>query len=70
MEKKFIYAKYESAKEKPYDVIYVDLGYRKVNLTFDRNVIAEILGISAFDLFSLPLGTVIILGDFNYDCAH
>lgn len=70
MEKKVIYAKNLSTKEKPYDVIYVDVGYRKINLTFDRNVIAEILGLSVLDLLSLPVGTVIVLGVLNHDFTN
>ena len=49
------YEKRESAK-KPgsfFDVIYVDLGYRNHFLTFDRSIIAELLGISVADLYNV-----------------
>lgn len=39
-----------------FDVVYADLEYRQVYLTFDRSVIAELLGCAVGDLYSLPVG--------------
>ena len=57
------YEKRMSAKGKPYDVIMVDLGYRKIALTFDRNTISEILGMSFADLYNLPVDTIRHIGE-------
>ena len=59
------YEKRMSAKGKPYDVIMVDLGYRKIALTFDRNTISEILGISFADLYNLPVDTIKPIGEIE-----
>lgn len=49
-----------------YNSLSVDLGYRKVPLTFFREVIAEVLGVSFSELNAYPLDTVIRVGDVYY----
>ena len=61
-----LYEKKLSKKGYEYDSLYVDLGYRKVALTFSRDVIAEILGVSFSELNSYPLDTVKKVGDVYY----
>lgn len=51
----FYVVKKMSKNENEYIVLYADLGYRKINLTFDRNTIAEILGVAVVKLNDLPL---------------
>lgn len=41
---------------KLYRSLVVDLGYRQATLTFDDNLIAEIMGVSVGALYSLPIG--------------
>lgn len=60
------YEKKLSKKGYAYDCLSVDLGYRKVALTFSRDVIAEILGVSFSELNSYPLDTVKKVGDVYY----
>lgn len=61
-----IYEKKLSKKGYAYDCISVDLGYRKVPLTFSRDVIAEVLGVSFSELNAYPLDTVKRVGDVRY----
>ena len=59
---KIYYAKKLSAKGTYYDVIYVDLGYTTKALTFDKNVIAELLQISVAELYQVKPDTVKEIG--------
>ena len=59
------YEKRMSAKGRPYDVIFADLGYRRVALTFDRSSISELLGVSLSNLFNIPVDTVRSLGSLK-----
>ena len=61
-----VYEKKLSKKGYAYDCISVDLGYRKVPLTFSRDVIAEVIGVSFSELNSYPLDTVKRVGDVYY----
>lgn len=61
------YEKRESAK-KPgsfFDVVFVDLGYRHHFLTFDRSVIAELLGISVADLYNVEPRYKVSIGSLD-----
>lgn len=60
------YQKKLSKKGYVYDSLSVDLGYRKVFLTFSRDVIAEVLGVSFSDLNAYPVDTVKRVGDVYY----
>lgn len=40
-----------------YAALVADLGYRKAYLSFDTNLIAEILNCSVRDVFDLDIGT-------------
>lgn len=62
----FLYEKKLSKKGYVYDSLSVDLGYRKVALTFLRDVIAEVLGVSFSELNAYPLDTVKKVGDVYY----
>lgn len=63
---KVFYEKRLSEKtQRPFDCIYVDVGYRKIMLTFDRGVCSEILQMSMSELYSIPVGTVYELGEVN-----
>lgn len=48
-----------------FDVIYADLGYRQIFLTFDRSVIAELLGKSVSELYSVEGGYKLEIGDID-----
>lgn len=61
-----VYEKKLSKKGYAYDCLSVDLGYRKVSLTFSRDVIAEVLGVSFSELNAYPLDTVKLVGDVYY----
>ena len=61
-----LYEKKLSKKGYAYDCISVDLGYRKVALTFSRDVIAEVLGVSFSELNAYPLDAVKRVGDVYY----
>lgn len=60
------YEKKLSKKDYVYDCLSVDLGYRKVAITFSRDVIAEILGVSFSELNAYPLDTVKEVGGVSY----
>lgn len=49
-----------------YCALYVDLGYRKVPLNFDRGVCSEILGISIREVSELPEGFSVCVGSIDY----
>ena len=61
-----LYEKKLSKKGYVYDSLSVDLGYRKVALTFSRDIIAEVLGVSFSELNGYPLDTVKKVGDVYY----
>lgn len=50
-----------------YCALYVDLGYRKIPLCFDRGVCSEILNISLRDISELPEGFSVNVGSIDYD---
>lgn len=61
---KVIFKKGVGKSEKHYDMLSVDLGYEKVALTFDSNVIAQVLGCSRKELAARPVGESVV-GEFN-----
>lgn len=48
---------------KPAYALVLDLGYTRKFLSFDTSLIAEILGVSVFDLLSLEYGDYEIFGE-------
>ena len=48
-----------------YLMLYLDLGYTKVNLSMDRNQIAEILNVSVQDLFKLEENEPALVGELR-----
>lgn len=62
---KLYYEKRKGKSGNYFDVIYVDLGYRVMFLCFDRPSIAEILGRSVADLYSVEPDTKIEIGEID-----
>ncbi|MBD5585732.1 MAG: hypothetical protein HDQ88_11670 [Clostridia bacterium] len=62
---KFYYEKRKNKSGGYFDVIYVDLGYRLMFLCFDRSAIAEILGLSVADLYTIAPDTKVEIGEIN-----
>lgn len=50
------YVLHAQGKKSDYFSLIADLGYAKRYVSFDRALCAEILGISVYDLFTIPLG--------------
>lgn len=59
---KLYYEKRKGKSGNYFDVIYVDLGYRVMFLCFDRSSIAEIMGCSVADLYSVEPDAKIEIG--------
>ena len=57
--------KLSKEKKVPYVMLYADLGYRKVVVSMDANVIAEIFGVAVAYIMELPLDKEIIIGTFS-----
>lgn len=51
-----IYVKKSEKNGKTYRMLVVDLGYREATISFDDNIIAEILGVSVGSLYAYPVG--------------
>ncbi len=47
-----------------YVQMYLDLGYSKLNISMDKNAIAEILGVAVKDLFSYKEDQPVLVGKF------
>ncbi|MGN0823500.1 MAG: hypothetical protein ACI4MB_00365 [Candidatus Coproplasma sp.] len=62
---KLYYEKRKSKSGSYFDVIYVDLGYRLIFLCFDRSVIAECLGRSVADLYTVPPDYKVCIGEID-----
>lgn len=62
---KLFYEKRKGKTGNYFDVIYVDLGYRLIFLCFDRSVIAEVLGRSVADLYTVSPDTKIEIGEID-----
>lgn len=58
-----LYEKKFSKKGSIYHCLSVDLGYRKVPLTFSREILVEILDVPFSELNSYPIDTVKKVGD-------
>lgn len=56
-----MYVAINNGKNGKYAVLMMDLGYRKAFVSFDRNLCAELAGITLMDLYAKEIGTVIPL---------
>ncbi len=65
---KIYYEKKVSTKtQRPYDCLYVNLGYRTATLSFDRQLISELLHMNLADLYNLPAGKMIEVGEITVE---
>ena len=48
-----------------FDVVYADLGYRQIFLTFDRSAIAELLNVPVAYLYSVATGYKVEVGKID-----
>jgi hypothetical protein len=65
---KIYYEKRISPKtNRPYDCIVCDLGWRKALLSFDRQTICDMLNCTNSDLYNLPVGYTIALGELHVE---
>lgn len=64
MKKIFIVRK-KSKNERLYNQLYVDLGYKKLALSFDDAVIVELTGLSFEQINTLELDVPICVGAYN-----
>lgn len=62
---KFYVVKEISKKSgKPYTALQLDLGYRKVAISFDIVVISEVSGLSFQEIYALENGARILVGNY------
>ncbi|MGN0818424.1 MAG: hypothetical protein ACI4L9_05575 [Candidatus Coproplasma sp.] len=62
---KLYYEKRKSKSGNYFDVIYVDLGYRLIFLCLDRSAIAECLGRSVADLYTIAPDYKVCIGEID-----
>lgn len=63
--KKIYIVRKKSKNERLYNQLYVDLGYKKLALSFDDSVIVELTGLSFEYINTLELDVPVCVGTYN-----